>query len=183
VKAYVFGDRFLAFDFKEAVNNHIVDRILVKHQAPWFTATQYAIENLPKGHFLVEFLLDATCKFWNSAYIRPDDVEARKRCSPSFLMHLLECCSDRLYSLDDGTEDLDACSYHEHASELDRLILWGKEVNAGDERPIQRGNILTYGYDVSIRWRGFGSWIKQPEAKARLLLGGGKVAIRDQSDE
>jgi hypothetical protein len=119
VKAYVFGDRFLALEFKEVVNNYIVDYILKTDEPPWFTATQYAFENLTQDHLLLQLLLDVTCRFWEVRYCDPESHHAHKCCSFEFILHLLEYYSNKVADYPEGEWwriGLVACDYHENNS-------------------------------------------------------------------
>jgi hypothetical protein len=60
VKAYSFGDRFLAEVFRRAVNNHIVDFVVKdgEDHPSWFYALNLAYSNLPEDNGLLDFLIE-----------------------------------------------------------------------------------------------------------------------------
>jgi hypothetical protein len=123
-KAYVFGDRFLALKFKEAVHNYVVDNVLeYGAYASWFTAAQYAFDSLGKDHRFVEFLVDMICKYWNGF----DQKGSLESCSQSFNIYLIKRYSWHVRWAGWGNgggdindyhfHELKPCEHHEHSVE------------------------------------------------------------------
>jgi hypothetical protein len=69
VKAYVFGDRFLAPEFRRGVNNASVKHIPLGRsffdEAGCFSV-DYAFENIRPSSILLQHLVDMYCTVWNA---------------------------------------------------------------------------------------------------------------------
>ncbi|KAF2788104.1 hypothetical protein K505DRAFT_342376 [Melanomma pulvis-pyrius CBS 109.77] len=59
LKAWKFGDRFLAQDFRRAVNNDTVDVYL--SNPPFYKAIIYAFSEMPERSKILDFLVDTHC--------------------------------------------------------------------------------------------------------------------------
>jgi hypothetical protein len=56
VKAYVFGDRFLAANFQVAMFDQLIEQVNSFPVPNWSYATLYALNNLPEGSPMLEVL-------------------------------------------------------------------------------------------------------------------------------
>jgi hypothetical protein len=133
-KALVFGDRFLVPHFRQAVHNRIVDTLLgVGGNAPrnptFFTATKYALENLPLNHNILKLLLDMHCRYWNVSGQGEDlDEEAgiakilNMDLPYTLLIRLVARYSSRVMEInrDWRKTKLAGCDFHEHLNDQER---------------------------------------------------------------
>jgi hypothetical protein len=127
-KAFVFGARFLVPRFRHAVHNRIVDTLLGENgDAPrnptFFTATKYALENLPSNHNILKLLLDMHCRYWNvSRQGECLDKEAgitkilNMDLPYTLLIRMVAQYSSRAMETDRGwwKWNLKSCDYHGH---------------------------------------------------------------------
>jgi hypothetical protein len=63
VKAYIFGDRFLANAFRKAVHHQLMEQILFDPYSAWFYAAKVAFQHLPENDLLLKFLVDINCRY------------------------------------------------------------------------------------------------------------------------
>lgn len=64
VKAYVFGDRFLAKPFKQTINRRLVSYVIGEGDIPaWLFAAIYAFQNLPADDIMLKFFIDVHCRY------------------------------------------------------------------------------------------------------------------------
>jgi hypothetical protein len=75
VKAYVFGDRFLAPTFRKAVLDFLIEHVSYFPIPPWFYATAYGFDNLPEEDPMLQALVDIHCCYYKST-LRDAEEEA-----------------------------------------------------------------------------------------------------------
>ncbi|EMD85158.1 hypothetical protein COCC4DRAFT_66532 [Bipolaris maydis ATCC 48331] len=126
-EAVVFGDRFLAPDFRKAAQNHTVDYICRqngKHMVPFLYASKYAFENLPDSHKLCKFLIVVHCHYmrYHGGYM--DGLMTgwyRDNLPRTFLVGLIKRYTVLAEILSySGYGPDDRCTYHEHADRHER---------------------------------------------------------------
>ncbi|KAF2709295.1 hypothetical protein K504DRAFT_271438 [Pleomassaria siparia CBS 279.74] len=120
IKAYVFGNRFLAHRFCRAVNNSLVDSAFQECSSFYYEEIIYAFENLPTGSRILTLLVDIQCAFWNGSSDRDfgGEIELRAQLPHDFLIRYM-IRHGRIKEDPEGTE-LNRCSYHEHSSEEEK---------------------------------------------------------------
>jgi len=147
-KALVFGDRFLVPAFRQAVHNCLVDTLL-REDGPrcptFFTATKYALENLPSNHSILELFMDIHCRYWSVSghgeYYGGEWGEESgitvllTRDLPSIL--LIRIIARYSWRAVDGDPDwwnldLKDCDYHEHLDDQER-----KDCEAKSEKKLR----------------------------------------------
>jgi hypothetical protein len=120
VKSYVFGDRFMALNFKRIARNHHID--LKSESAPWYKHAIYAFANLQGDDPFLAYLVDMHCICWYPEVDETDEVETRAELPNLFLVRVML----RSHELKDipATKlkrDLNLCtSYHDHESDKER---------------------------------------------------------------
>ena len=132
-KAIVFGDRFLAPVFRQAAHDCIAISVVddYNHEflrpPPFFTATQYAFDNLPSNHSTLDLLLDVQCRHWDVSQhgVNEEVVIAellKQDLSPGMLIRMIARYSSRAinFELEWWTTSLDRCDYHDHLNDEER---------------------------------------------------------------
>ncbi|KAI4684695.1 uncharacterized protein J4E88_004136 [Alternaria novae-zelandiae] len=133
-KALVFGDRFLAPIFRQAAHDCIVDTLInvedppASRPPPFFTATQYAMDNLPSNHSILDLFINVHCRHWDvSDYGRVDEKSGiadllKQNLSPVMLIRIVARYSSMAINLECGwwNEELERCDYHDHVDDKER---------------------------------------------------------------
>lgn len=120
LKACVFGDRFFAPNFHDAVHNLFVDELVAQKGGAWYEYVIFAFTNLPEDNEILKLLVDKQCASWSPSQ---DDNNDEKSLHPqlphSFLLrYMLSHAEVRSNLVASGK--LEACSYHRHASDEER---------------------------------------------------------------
>jgi hypothetical protein len=133
-KALVFGDRFLVPVFRQAVHNRIVDTLLREGggallELTFFTATKYALENLPANHRILKLFVDVHCRYWDVTVHGEflDEEDHIALILDMNLPHILLIRMVARYSSKAMEGNLDwwktkpaGCDYHEHSNDQER---------------------------------------------------------------
>lgn len=119
LKAYNFGDRFLATAFKRAANVAIVG--ILHGCAPFYEVVIFAFKNLPAHSPILQLLVDAQCRHWSECLDDTEEVELQKQLPYDFLLRVMKRYSEKVYGDTAWFEEpLARCLYHEHASDEER---------------------------------------------------------------
>lgn len=118
-KTYVLADRLGSNQFLKAVNNYIIDGDI--GEAPWYDCVIYAFENIPADRPILKMMVDSHCA---DSFTEDDEIESERRLLAelphTFLIRIMQCYrqmrEDKVYD-----PDLNACDYHEHGSEVERV--------------------------------------------------------------
>lgn len=120
VKAYIFGDRFLAVTFRNAVYHQLVEAILCDPRPPWFHATKVAFPHLPEDDVLLMFLIDIDCRYCRERdyLVKNEDATEVQNAVvlqlPAKLLLMIMAVYSRKTLTDPGwwANDLEAGDYH-----------------------------------------------------------------------
>ncbi len=95
-KACVFGDRFLASDFRRTVHNGIVDHIARTGVQVMHEAIIYAFDNFREDNPILQLLVDMQCLHYNSQLFGSSNGGSKKLQSfpLGFLTRVIERYSD-----------------------------------------------------------------------------------------
>jgi hypothetical protein len=128
LKACVFGDRFLARDFKILAHNTYVDIITIKtylYSIP-YRQVIYAFANLKDDEPILKFMVDSQTYKWEKDWDDEEEKALLTQLPHEFLVRVMHGFAERR-ALKDAEEDdgqspegLEACTYHIHASEEER---------------------------------------------------------------
>lgn len=86
VKAVVFGERYLASDFKETATSELRARLL--RRSPSFEAIIYAFQHLTAASTLLDELVEAHCRSWKPGRNSTSD-EGQARLPRDFLLRVM----------------------------------------------------------------------------------------------
>jgi hypothetical protein len=130
VRAYGFGERFLAAGFRRAICEHLVDDTWYSHSEVWSPAVWWAFENLPSTSIMFQFLVDRFAECWNNDEDDEDHMGSLSKLPPAFVMRALSrfCgmrnerkwgdVKDRCYLEHTSDDEKEACSrLHMHYDE------------------------------------------------------------------
>ncbi|KAJ4361298.1 hypothetical protein N0V95_002000 [Ascochyta clinopodiicola] len=84
VQAYVFGDRFQALGFKDAVHRSEFHWIVAPYEI-----IIYAYNNLPEDDALLQEMADTQCSSWTPYMDREKEIEDRKKLPIDFLIRVM----------------------------------------------------------------------------------------------
>lgn len=117
LKAYVFGDRFMAQKFKDHARNLCVN--LVGEASPFYELVIYAFPNLCADDPLLDFLVDMPCLLWDPTCDRGEQPALRDKLPNHFLVRVM-LRNFELKKQPIAIEDINLCSYHVHDSKEER---------------------------------------------------------------
>lgn len=119
LKACVFGDRFLAYDFYQRAHNTFVDWNVLNPGWPWVTweMVDYAFENLADDTPLLAMMVDLQCVYWKRGWKEEKELFASLR--KDFLFKaMLRSIHFRENPMEIG--DMKECEFHVHPTEAER---------------------------------------------------------------
>ncbi|KAH3942582.1 hypothetical protein HBI56_168850 [Parastagonospora nodorum] len=119
IKAYAFGNKFLATRFRQDVNQAFSDHLHCNRlELPdgWHVM-EYAFKHVPLDRPILQHLADHHCNFWPESYDKEIDIQAQKRLPRSFLMRVNRRFSELLPTINTAWKGSPPRCYYEHASE------------------------------------------------------------------
>lgn len=120
IKAYIFGDRFLAIGFRRDISERISDNL--SRIRLWGTTfqqvIQHAFTHIPFDRPILQHLADICCKDWYEDEDEEADIFAQKDLPQAFIMRVLRRFGEVREMKQMNIQSHVRC-YYEHASEED----------------------------------------------------------------
>ena len=99
LRAYVFGDRFLAPKFRSEVFAAFCDTLLDLDNggkpSEYYQIVRYAYDNIPADRSTLQLLADHYCDCWAHELDDIEDIQAQKDIPPAFLLRVVRSFSEK----------------------------------------------------------------------------------------
>lgn len=117
IRAYIFGDRFLAPRFTQGAQQNLVFWLFKRHWV-YYSTVIFAYASLEKYHVILKALVAAHCSDYRQKEDDEDNgqLQLRSQLPVQFLFDV----QDRFSELSVDQEPLNRCDYHEHGSKKDK---------------------------------------------------------------